>query len=416
MKKNTISNLDVFLYEELVGTITRLPDDSNIFTFDNAYTHNQTRPTLSLSFKGESGSLRRAVKPSKVKLPPFFSNLLPEGHLRQYLAEQEGIKPEREFFLLSLLGNDLPGAITVRESQVQQHDLGLMIQLQEAKDDKNEKPALRFSLAGVQLKFSAIQERNGGLTIPVNGMGGHWIVKLPSFNLEDVTENEYSMVRLAKMAGLNIPEVKLIETESIQGLPKDILQFEKPSKTLAVKRFDRAEDAQKIHMEDMAQVFGKYPNDKYEGVSSENIAKLLWLESDEESVLEYIRLLVFNIAIGNGDAHLKNWSIIYPDKHRPKLSPAYDLVATIAYNYEPHLALSIAKSKDMTQMSMESFEQFAKKADLPVKLVTQTVQAMIERFEEVWRNASDDLPMSHTARERINEHLKNVPLFKPLAT
>jgi serine/threonine-protein kinase HipA len=61
--------------------------------------------------------------------------------------------------------------------------------------------ALRFSLAGVQLKFSAVMEASGGLTIPAGGMGGSWIVKLPSNRFASVPENEYTMLALARAVG-----------------------------------------------------------------------------------------------------------------------------------------------------------------------------------------------------------------------
>ena len=51
---------------------------------------------------------------TRMRLLPFFSNLLPEGHLRDYLAGRAGVKPAREFFLIRVLGQDLPGAVTVR--------------------------------------------------------------------------------------------------------------------------------------------------------------------------------------------------------------------------------------------------------------------------------------------------------------
>ena len=52
-------------------------------------------------------------RPVGRRVPVFFSNLLPEGHLRDYLAERADVNPEREFFLLAALGADLPGALVV---------------------------------------------------------------------------------------------------------------------------------------------------------------------------------------------------------------------------------------------------------------------------------------------------------------
>ncbi|MEH2470528.1 HipA-like protein [Nitrobacteraceae bacterium AZCC 2161] len=71
------------------------------------------RSLLSLSFKDQFGGLITDFKPVGQVVPPFFSNLLPEGPLRKYLAERAGVKEQREFFLLWMLGRDLPGAIAL---------------------------------------------------------------------------------------------------------------------------------------------------------------------------------------------------------------------------------------------------------------------------------------------------------------
>ena len=107
-----LNALAVYLHGQRVGVINRLAGDHHLFAFEQEYIDNPNRPTLSLSFKGQYGGLVTAVRPVGRRVPPFFSNLLPEGHLRTYLAEHAGVKPEREFFLLAALGADLAGAVT----------------------------------------------------------------------------------------------------------------------------------------------------------------------------------------------------------------------------------------------------------------------------------------------------------------
>lgn len=108
-----VSTLTVRLYNEPIGTLTHVGGERTLFAFNETYINNPDRPTLSLSFKDTFGQLLTDFKPYRIKLMPFFSNLMPEGHLRQYLAGTAGVHPEREFFLLWALGQDLPGAITV---------------------------------------------------------------------------------------------------------------------------------------------------------------------------------------------------------------------------------------------------------------------------------------------------------------
>ena len=189
--------LQVGLHGQHVGELVRFSNGRIQFEFDPQYAAQHARPTLSLSFLDERGGLAGGgPDASSGQVPPFFANMLPEGHLRTYLARRGGVRETREFELLELLGGDLPGAVVVRgEGEVGAGGRGV--------DDRGpgEGP-LRFSLAGVQLKFSALAEAGGGLTVPAQGMGGDWILKLPSVLYEDVPENEYSIMSLAATAGL----------------------------------------------------------------------------------------------------------------------------------------------------------------------------------------------------------------------
>ena len=158
--------------------------------------------------------------------------------------------------------------------------------------DGGEEP-LRFSLAGVQLKFSAVMEASGGLTIPADGMGGSWIVKLPSARFVAVPENEFVMLELARRVGITVPENKLVDVAGIKGLPEQAHTV--GGRALAVKRFDRLPDGTPVHMEDFAQVFGEFPNNKYKFHSYANIAAVLWAEIGEDAVIEFVRRLVFSV-------------------------------------------------------------------------------------------------------------------------
>jgi serine/threonine-protein kinase HipA len=380
-----LNALAVNLGGRQIGIINLLGGDRQIFSFLQDYIDDPKRPTLSLSFKGERGGLVTALRPVTSRVPPFFSNLLPEGHLRTYLAEHAGVKPEREFFLLAALGEDLAGAVTVTPLETGErqahgrHDPHDKDQKNTARDDT----VLRFSLAGVQLKFSAVMESSGGLTIPAHGVGGSWIIKLPSTQFPAVPENEYSMLELARAIGIVVPSVKLIPIDEIQGLPKDVARVK--GKALAVERFDRASGGQRIHMEDFAQVFGVFPNDKYEGRSYANIAAVLWAETGQESTFEFVRRLVFSVLIGNADMHLKNWSLLYPDGRTPVLSPAYDFVATLPYIPGDKLALSFGGSRSLHEITLDQVRRFVDRAGLPMKPVWDIVIETVQRTADAWK-------------------------------
>src|SRR5258707_1937615 len=158
-----LNALAVHLHGRRIGVITRLAGDRQHFAFEQDYIDDPDRPTLSLSFKGRTGGLVTSVRVVSRRLPPFFSNLLPEGHLRTYLADHAGVKPEREFFLLAALGEDLAGAVTVipleadRDSDVRRHDDGRGQQHDRARPGD----VLPSSLAGAQPQLSALIGASG---------------------------------------------------------------------------------------------------------------------------------------------------------------------------------------------------------------------------------------------------------------
>ena len=93
--------LDILLHDRRIGRIAGVEGDRSIFAFDDDYLADQDRPTLSLAYRDEYGGLVNDPRAYQTKLEPFFSNLLPEGVLRDYLAKRAGVKAAREFQLLS---------------------------------------------------------------------------------------------------------------------------------------------------------------------------------------------------------------------------------------------------------------------------------------------------------------------------
>ena len=397
-----LNALAVHLHGRRIGVITRLAGDRQLFAFEQDYIDDPNR-TLSLSFKGRGGGIVTSVRPMTRRVPPFFSNLLPEGPLRTYLAEQAGVKAEREFFLLAVLGEDLPGAVTVTPLEAgEPGDRALS----EMGEERLQDGALHFSLAGIQLKFSAVMEAAGGLTIPARGVGGSWIVKLPSMQFPSVPENEYVMVELARAIGIAVPAVKLVPVEEIQGLPQDAARFQ--GNALAVERFDRGPGGQRIHMEDFAQVFGVFPDRKYEGHSYANLGAVLWAETGESGAYEFVRRLVFSVLIGNGDMHLKNWSLLYPDGRLPVLAPAYDLVATLPYIPGDQLALSFGGSQSLNEITLDQVRRFTETAGLPMRPVQDIVRDIVERTKAAWGSLAQKELLPAEIRHAIDRQIELV--------
>lgn len=390
--------LEVHLGDMLVGTLTLVTGDRSFFAFEESYLNDSNRPVLSQSFFTRSGGLIPESKIVQTKLPPFFSNILPEGHLRDYLAERGGIKSAREFKFIELLGEDLPGAVIIKS-------LESLANLKESDEEGTVQTnaPYRFSLAGVQLKFSALAESTGGLTIPAHGVGGDWIIKLPAQNFGSVPENEWSMLQLAREIGIEVPETRLIDLSDVSGLPD--LGVLSGNQVLAIKRFDRGEDGTRIHIEDFAQVYGLFPDAKYSKVSYANIANMVWTLTGEAGLVDFIQRLVFNIIIGNGDMHLKNWSFIYPDGKIPELTPAYDFVSTVPYIPNDSLALSLSGTKDMGSISLAHFEKLVKKAQVPEYLVLNAVKETVEAVHDIWRKNQSHYPLPADILIRIEKHI-----------
>ena len=402
-----LSVLSVLLHDMEIGTITQLSGDRNIFAFTEGYIEDDDRARLSLSFKDPHGNLIADHNATQTRILPFFSNLLPEAHLRDYLAARAGVKSVRDFPLLWALGEDLPGAIRILSAEGKAWPGE-----DEQVDLSTEDAPLRFSLAGVQLKFSALMEASGGLTIPARGVGGHWIVKLPSNTFDGVPENEFSIMSLAATLGINVPEIKLVDLKEIGGLPLGIGSLR--GTALAIKRFDRTDEGP-VHTEDFAQVFGVYPDNRYDKASYRSVANVIWIETGEPGLAEFIRRLIFNILVGNGDMHLKNWSLIYPDKVNPQIAPAYDFVSTIAFLPDDTMALKFNRSKRWQDVTEDALYRFAGKARLPKRLVSDTASEMIQKFLEIWPKEKARLSLTKDAQAAIDDHLGTVPLVAELS-
>ena len=105
------ASLHVNLAGKRIGSIARLDGDRSIFSFDDAYVQDQQRAVLSLAYKDLFGALINHPRAYQTRIEPFFSNLLPEGTLRDYLARRASVKAAREYQLLGQLGRTSPGRL-----------------------------------------------------------------------------------------------------------------------------------------------------------------------------------------------------------------------------------------------------------------------------------------------------------------
>jgi serine/threonine-protein kinase HipA len=266
----------------------------------------------------------------------------------------------------------------------------------------------RFSLAGVQMKFS-MKEKDGRYNFSNGDVLGDWIIKTPSAQHQDVPLNEFTAMTLASLVGIDIPEIKLVDLGKLDNLPPINLPDEKLA--FAIKRFDRHENV-RVHMEDFAQVLVKYPHEKYNSANYEQIGKILFEFSGDglADAQQFARRLLVNILLANGDAHLKNWSLLYADQITPRLSPAYDIVMTSVYiRDEKQFALNMGKTKDWYDVSFKSFQYWAEKSGIPWRAIKPHLDDVMEKARSLWPAALNNLPMNEDHKAQLLTHWKNLP-------
>ncbi|CDZ56654.1 type II toxin-antitoxin system HipA family toxin [Neorhizobium galegae] len=411
------NTLSVFLRsgkaDTQVATLIRERSGLMRFIVEGAYIAlGENRPILSSSirFIGDEERTVRMLTSGPITQPgrdlhPWFSNLLPEGALRDLVLWGLPTGATTDFDVLTHLGHDLPGAVMVR---VQDEPAVAPPEREPLSNDQADAPnQIRFSLAGVQLKMSMLKQ-DERLTFPATGMNGDIIAKLPSERYAMLPELEYSSMKLAEAAGVTIPHCELVQTGSVVGIKPEML---KGDYVLAVKRLDRAADGARVHMEDFCQVMQAPKERKYTAANEETVMNLAKrFGRGTKDYLEIVRRTTVNILLGNGDAHLKNHSLIYEDGINGALSPAYDIVATIVYDGSNELALKFRDSHDSLIVGLARFQRAADLAGVPANVVKKEVTRTVEKAADTWGKMMEDLPLSGEHARIIMDRVKTLRL------
>lgn len=379
----------VWLYRTRVGTLYQRGDYTR-FVFTEDYLDDPYRPVLGMVFEQNLMARHAAA----LRLPCWFSNLLPEGRLREWIAADRNVSPQREMELLAQVGHDLPGAVRIMLAEDDSEELDWSSELPAVSSDgvDVETAAWRFSLAGVALKFSMLA-KGDRLTLPAYGAGGDWIVKLPDQMYANVPNNEFAMMSLAASANIDVPEIRLVHRDEIDGLPPGVWPGQEEW-AYAVRRFDRSVHRVPVHIEDLAQVRNVYPNDKYTG-NYETVAALVYRGRDISALQDFARRLAFAILVSNGDAHLKNWSLIYPDRRIPKLAPAYDLVCTAFYMGDgEQLGLKFGGTRRFDRIGLGTFGRLERRLRAQGAGLVECVGDLIEKVGEYWPEHQEKLAVN----------------------
>ncbi len=404
-----VEGLNIQLHGIDVAVIAHYAGGKNILTFNPEFVAMpaEKRPVFTLRQTLDPNYLNKPQIRTD-KIPPVLSNLLPEGVLRELTAKALRCHTNNEFSILAYLGSNLPGAVIakpIRAGDVPAWALEQRLSTEPQQIDVKHADT-KFSLAGVQMKFSSAH-LDGRYHIDQEISEDMWIIKTPSTVHKDVPVNEYSCMKLAEAAGADIPEVRLIELSELEGLPSIRLPDEQYA--YGIKRFDRS-SAGRIHTEDFAQVFGLYPADKYQRTNYEQLGNVLYRTSAErlKDIQQMARRLLINILIGNGDPHLKNWTLIYRDAYSPRLSPLYDVVFTSPYIENDSLALNMLGTKQWSEITMKHFELWAEKSGAPWVAVKPHLIDVMNLAQENWPRMLQDLPMDVGHKDALREHWQSL--------
>lgn len=336
--------------------------------------------SLSLSMPWREEPYRGAV------VRNWFCNLLPEGAVRDAVVARLRLPQRDDFALLAAIGGECAGAVSVygdraAATHATPGDSDIDALLARQGDFAGEGAwsligaPRRLSLAGAQDKLAVIRESGGRLRLPLEGEPSTHILKPDSRRFIGLRDLEALGLAVAQGVGLETAAATLVEAG---GRP-----------ALLVERYDRQRGADgvlsRLHQEDFCQALG-YPGElKYEaggGPSLAACAALLRRHALGATALQaLLDWAIFNVVIGNADAHAKNLSLLHPPAGPARVAPLYDLVPTIVLPeslVERELALRIGGATRIDAITADDWRQFARACGYGAKFVLERVRTLAQ--------------------------------------
>lgn len=365
------NRLSVWWDGRISGCLYLGPDGEALFAYDAAWLADPKALALSFSLPKQAEPFKRSA------VQAFFGGILPEEGQRTAIARALGVSADNEFRLLEYLGGEVAGALTLlpegetpaspSDAAPKLLDDDALVQLLDhlplrpmlAGED-----GLRLSLAGAQSKLPVLVI-DGEIALPAPGQPTSHILKPPILRFEGTTENEYFCMSLASAIGLDVAavEMRVVAERSF----------------LLVTRYDRAVSAggsiTRLHQEDFAQALGVPSHRKYAsegGLIFPDCFALLRRAATRPArdILKLLDAAIFNLIIGNADAHAKNFSLLHSGGSAITLAPLYDLLSTVIYpNLHVKLAMKIGGKSVLEDIEPRHWERFAADAQLGAPFV-----------------------------------------------
>lgn len=389
-------HLSVYLFSKFAGT---LEHENGVlsFTYDKNYLKDPNSKPLSYLIP-----LSCEVYHND-KLIPFISNLLPDESVRAKIARILRISFDNTFALIKELGGDCAGAISFEQGEKY-----LNLPTPQIYKDLSDKKAYeilanlsnnplnlgfegyRISESGAQNKLVAKVE-NSKVFLPLKGTPSTHIIKPEIEGFSDSVLNEYFCMQLSSECDLNTAKNSILKL-------KDALFY-------VTERYDRVVEkgeVKRLHQEDFCQLLGVDPSVKYESEGGPNLIQcfklLKELELTATDTIQFLDKVIFNFIIGNGDAHAKNFSILYANEG-PRLAPSYDLLATTVYKQiKPRMAMKISNHKDFKFLTAKHFFDLAEDVQLSKRLVKaelmKVASKVLDKVDPLQAKLSEEYPSS----------------------
>ena len=374
-----MESLDVYLNDRKVG---RLDDENGSlsFTYDAGYLTSGVCEPLShaLALRNEPYSHR--------EIEPVLSNLLPDDIIRTRLGEILQIPRENTFAFLKAIGGDCAGAVSFFPAdkrpaadavgefrELSDDEAGAVLDNLEKRPLDVGEEGFRISGAGAQDKLIACV-KGGRVLLPLNGTPSTHIIKTEMRNYPGSVENEWYAMSLASACGLSAAES---EIAVIGG-----------KRRFVSTRYDRSPFegvVRRLHQEDFCQMLGIDPRRKYEALGGPGVVSsfrlLRELSVSASDALEFIDRLIFNFLVGNGDAHGKNFSVLY-NGGVAELAPMYDVMCTTVYpEVGRRMAMKIDDEYAFKWITPGKFVRMAMKIGVSEKVMLREIAKMSRRVE-----------------------------------
>ncbi len=385
-----MSILNVFLGEQQVGVLSQ----KNVGELRFHYLPGATSISVSLPLREEPFEDGECY--------PFFEGILPEENQRRAIERAVHVSGSNVLGMLEFLGGEVAGAVRLlREGEEPSEPAPTMIpaplsdlDLESVLKRLPGRPMLvgegqlRLSLAGAQTKLPVCLT-NGCVRLPAPGEPTTHIVKPPIASYPGTTENEAFVMRLAAAVGLPTARVEACRLEGEGG----------PKTYLLVERYDRVSRdgrAVRLHQEDFCQALGFPSRQKYETNLGPGIAscRQLIMDCSEQPALDarhFLDAVGFNLLVGNGDAHAKNFSLLYT-ADGIQMAPLYDLLSTALYPDLPlAMAMSIGGTFRFSEVDRKVLAEGAKALGIRKDYLVKRLDALREHLPKAAEEAATGL-------------------------